>query len=132
MSLERALLDTNVVIGLFAGDPRVADRIAAKEAVFLPVPAMGELYRGALASVRREENLRRLEVFARSVAVLPCDAATARHYAELKHDLLQRGRPIRENDLWIAAIAAQNALCITTRDGHFKELRGVEVDFVEL
>ncbi|MDP9267536.1 MAG: type II toxin-antitoxin system VapC family toxin [Acidobacteriota bacterium] len=132
MSHERVLLDTNVVIGLFAGDPRISDRLAAKQEVFLPVPTLGELYRGAFGSTRRSENLRRIEQFAQAVPVLSCDAVTARHYAELKQALLERGRPIPENDLWIAGIAAQHSLSVMTRDAHFNELRGVEVEFLEL
>ncbi len=132
MSHDRVLLDTNIVIDLFAGDPRVSDRLAAKHEVFLPVPALGELYRGAFGSARKAENLRRLEQFAQAIAVLACDALTARHYAALKQDLLERGRPIPENDLWIAGIAAQHSLSVLTRDAHFNQLRGVEIEFLEL
>ena len=131
MPHERALLDTNIVIALFAGNPAVTERVAGKSALFLPVPALGELYRGAFGSSRRSENLRRLEQFAEAVAVLTCDATTARHYGELKQALLVRGRPIPENDLWIAGLAAQHSLSVLTRDRHFMEVEGIEVEFLE-
>ena len=132
MPHERVLLDTNVVIALFAGHPVVSERVAGKSALFLPVPVLGELYRGAFGSSRCNENLRRLEEFAQAVAVLPCDATTARHYGEVKQALLERGRPIPENDLWIAGLAAQHSLSVLTRDRHFLEVQGVEVDFLEI
>lgn len=132
MPHERVLLDTNIVIALFAGHPAVAEKVAGKTALFLPVPALGELYRGAFGSSRRGENLRRLEEFATAVAVLQCDAVTARHYGEVKQALLERGRPIPENDLWIAGLAAQHSLSVMTRDRHFKDLQGIEVEFLEV
>jgi tRNA(fMet)-specific endonuclease VapC len=132
MPHERVLLDTNIVIALFAGHPAVTEKVAGKTALFLPVPALGELYRGAFGSSRRGENLRRLEEFATAVAVLQCDAVTARHYGEVKQALLERGRPIPENDLWIAGLAAQHSLSVMTRDRHFKELQGIEVEFLEV
>ena len=45
--------------------------------VFLPVAAFGELCYGACHSTRRDENLARLDAFARRVAVLHCDSAGA-------------------------------------------------------
>jgi tRNA(fMet)-specific endonuclease VapC len=131
MPHDRVLLDTNIVIALFAGHPVVSERVAGKSALFLPVQALGELYRGAFGSSRRSENLRRLEQFAEAVAVLPCDATTARHYGEVKQAQLERGRPIPENDFWIAGLAAQHSLSVMTRDRHFMELQGVEVDFLD-
>lgn len=38
------LLDTNIIIALFAKDPKIHDRIAKAEEVFVPSVALGELY----------------------------------------------------------------------------------------
>ena len=38
------LLDTNIIISLFAKDPQIHDRIARTEEVFVPCIAIGELY----------------------------------------------------------------------------------------
>jgi len=130
MSPKRAVLDTNIVIALFAGDPGVTELIARQSAVYLPVPVLAELYRGAFGSFRRDENIQKLETFAEDIAVLPCDVFTARKYGELKHALAVKGRPIPENDLWIAAIAAQHSCSVMTRDSHFKDLPGIATLFV--
>jgi tRNA(fMet)-specific endonuclease VapC len=37
------LLDTNIIIALFAGDARVLSQLERADAVFVPVPAIGEL-----------------------------------------------------------------------------------------
>lgn len=123
----RILLDTNVLIGLLAGEPAVLDGLAAAEAVYIPVIALGELYYGAQRSAQRAENLQRLEALAAAAAVLSCDGATALVYGELKAALRAQGTPIPENDLWIAALARQYALTLVSRDVHFAVVPGVTV-----
>ena len=54
--------------------------------------------------------------------MLGCDTQTARHYGQVKNQLRVKGRPIPENDLWIAAVARQHALTLVTRDKHFSDI----------
>ena len=123
----KALLDTNVVIALFAGEPAIVESVQRQAAVFLCAPVLGELRYGAQASARVESNLARLDEFAQALIVLPCDAQTAASYGEVKFGLRKKGRPIPENDVWIAAIARQYGLALLTRDGHFREIDGLRV-----
>jgi len=58
--------------------------------------------------------------------VLPVDLDTTFHYARVRHELRQKGRPIPENDLWIAALASQHSLRIVSHDLHFDEVAGLE------
>jgi tRNA(fMet)-specific endonuclease VapC len=46
----RVLLDTNIVIAIFAGELPVLERMAAAEEVFVPAVVLGELYYGARKS----------------------------------------------------------------------------------
>ena len=126
----RALLDTNAVIALFAGDPELVETIANKTAVFLCVPVLGELRYGALASARVEQNLARLDDFAKAVAVLPCDKECAAFYSAVKFGLRKKGRPIPENDVWIAAIARQHRLSLISRDVHFQEVDELDLELL--
>ena len=48
----KVLLDTNILIGLLAGEPAVLAGLRAAEAVYVPVIALGELYYGAQKSAR--------------------------------------------------------------------------------
>jgi len=126
----RALVDTNVVIALFAGDPMALEALADRTAVFLCVPVIGELRYGALASARVEQNLARLDEFSKAVEVLPCDSETAACYSAVKFDLRKKGRFIPENDVWIAAIARQHGLTLISRDSHFQEIEGLELELL--
>ncbi len=121
----RFLVDTNVVIALFAQEPSVLQRLSEADEVFLPAVVLGELHYGAQKSIRVEENLTRIDQLAQEATILACDADTARQYGVIKNALRAKGRPIPENDIWIAAVAMQHALDLVSRDPHFKEIAGL-------
>jgi tRNA(fMet)-specific endonuclease VapC len=52
------------------------------------------------------------------VLLLP-DEGTAESYGLFKAALARIGKPIPDNDLWIAAVARQWDLPVATRDAHF-------------
>lgn len=54
--------------------------------------------------------------------ILECSVETAFMYSKLKAGLKAKGKPIPENDLWIAASAMQLELTLITRDGHFNHI----------
>ena len=116
------LLDTNMVIALFANEATIKDNLGDAEEVFVPSIVIGELFYGARKSTRSKENLARIDELALASVVLGCDVETARKYGEIKNDLRSKGHPIPENDIWIAAIAAQHNLTLVSRDAHFDEI----------
>lgn len=122
----RFLLDTNIIIAIFRGETSIQSRLAGAEEVFVPSIVLGELYFGAHKSRRVEENIERIDDLATSSAVLTCDADTAREYGFIKAGLREKGKPIPENDIWIAAIARQHQLALVTRDDHFGEVDDLE------
>jgi tRNA(fMet)-specific endonuclease VapC len=122
----RYLLDTNIIIALFADEAAVKNRLAQADEVFIPSITVGELYYGARKSGRSKENLERIDEFVANSAVIECDAQTARYYGEVKHKLRLKGRPLPENDIWIAAVALQYTLILVTRDAHFNEIENLQ------
>lgn len=115
------LLDTNIVIALFSGERQISERLRQAE-MFVASTVLGELYYGARKSAHRAANLAKVEEFATAIEVLSSDAATARLYGEVKERLRTKGRPIPDNDIWIAAAAIQHDLILATRDEHFTEI----------
>ncbi|MEN6576524.1 MAG: type II toxin-antitoxin system VapC family toxin [Phycisphaerales bacterium] len=118
----RYLLDTNVIIALLAGEAGVGSGLATADEVFFPSTGIGELYYGARKSSRPSENLARIDELVLTNVVLACDSETARRYGEIKHALRIKGRPLPENDIWIAALARQHDLTLVTRDTHFEQI----------
>lgn len=117
---------TNIVIALFADEAAVKDNLTKTEEVFVPSVVIGELCYGAHKSARAKENLARIDGFAASSVVLGCDIETARAYGEIKNALRVKGRPLPENDIWIAAIAIQHDLTLVSRDAHFDEIENLK------
>jgi tRNA(fMet)-specific endonuclease VapC len=122
----RYLLDTNIIIALFADEASVRTKLAQADEVFIPSIAIGELYYGARKSGRTQDNLARVDELVANSAVLGCDAETARRYGEVKNGLRLKGRPLPENDIWIAALALQHNLTLVTRDAHFQEVENLQ------
>ena len=122
------LLDTNILIGILAKDEAILSRLVETEAVFLPSIALGELYFGAFKSAHPDDNAERIDRLAASTAVFYCDGTTALHYGRIKTGLRAKGRPIPENDIWIAAIARQHSLTVVSRDLHFRETENLPVE----
>jgi tRNA(fMet)-specific endonuclease VapC len=62
-----------------------------------------------------------------SDSLLGCNSDTARRYGDTKNVLRAKGRPIPENDLWIASIAIQHDLTLVTRDAHLRQIEGLRI-----
>lgn len=120
------ILDTNAISALFQGDASLAETLAAEDRHHLPIVAVGE-YRYGLARSRDRGRLTRLlDLLVHHSIVLPVDVETSRHYAAVREELRRRGRPIPENDVWIAALVWQHDLAIVSRDEHFDEVPNIQ------
>jgi len=118
----RYLLDTNIVIALFAADEAVTTAISEADEIFIASVVLGELYYGAERSGQVEANKQRIDEFGEENVILSCDGETAKRYGQVKDKLGQKGRPIPENGVWIAALGLQHGLTIVSRDRHFEEV----------
>ena len=120
----RLLLDTSLIVELLRQVPAAARIVADAEEVYVSAVALGEVFYGAEGSSQRELGLAQVEGFAAAANVLHVDVETARQYGSIRAELKRKGRPIPENDIWIAATAKQHLLTLVTRDAHFREVRG--------
>jgi predicted nucleic acid-binding protein len=119
------ILDTNAVSAILSGDDRIRAVLPPGERQHLPVVVIGEYQYGVLGSKRRKTLEAGFELLESQSVVLPSVRATADMYAAIRHGLKARGRPIPENDMWIAALARQHSLEIVSRDPHFDHVEGV-------
>lgn len=129
MNGKDCLLDTNIVIGLFANESSITDKIKSfSGSILIPSIVLGELFYGAEQSTRKVENRKKIEELAEASIILECDTNTARFYGKIKSLLKVKGTPIPENDIWIAALAEQHKLTLATRDKHFANIGSIEVE----
>lgn len=122
----RVLLDTSMAAELLRGNQEVRQRVAEVDELFASVVVVGELLYGALLSSKREQNTKQVEELAMTTRLLMCDSRTAELYAAVKNQLRSKGKPIPENDIWIAATALQHDLLLADRDAHFDEVEGLK------
>lgn len=124
--LERALLDTSVVIDL---DRIPADVLPLQMAI--SVVTMAELAAGPAAALDEAERARRQDRLQRAEAVfepLPFDLEAARAYGRVCAAVRAHGRTARPRfaDMLIAAVALANDVTLVTRNAaDFAGLEGL-------
>lgn len=88
-----------------------------------------ELWRGALRSIRREEEKQRVNNLLLTVHVFPFTEIIAKKAAEIEALLLAQGEIIDLEDIMIAATALVHREHILTRnDNHFKRIKNLSVE----
>ncbi|MBO9565023.1 MAG: type II toxin-antitoxin system VapC family toxin [Niastella sp.] len=125
MTGNKVLLDTNIVIELFKGDQRVLTFLDEQQNVFIAAAVLAELYLGAYRSGNEQKHIEQIRTFLLKCTVLSADQTTAESCAKVKTALLKKGKPIPENDIWIAATALQYNLPLYTNDKHFSEVDNI-------
>lgn len=119
----RYLLDTNVAIRILNQEVDLEARRGEGSETFLCLTVVGELFFGAEKSHANVGNRAKIDRLLALCPLAPMHLATARRYGVVKAALMEKGRPIPENDLWIAACALQHGLTLATHDRHFEEVQ---------
>ena len=121
------LLDTNAIVALLNNEASIETILTPPNTGFIPIIAVGELLFGAEKSARVEANVKRTMSFIDQRTVLGCDIETANWYGKVAQRLRAKGRPIPQNDMWIAAIALRYDLTLMTKDEHFSVVEGLKM-----
>lgn len=124
--MKSIALDTNIAIGVLNGNKDILNKVQNYEVIFLPVTVSGELLFGAKNSAQRKTNLKKFRSFIGDCEILEINNLVAEAYSDIRLDLKQKGKPIPENDIWIAAICIIHGIPLLTNDKHFKEIKGLK------
>ena len=119
------ILDTNAISALLKHDMSLV-ALLGEEDHQLPVIALGEYRFGLRRSRLRKRLERQLRQWELVWTVLPVMRETTEHYGRIREQLRAQGTPIPENDVWIAALAAQHRLPVVTSDDHFDRVDGLQ------
>jgi tRNA(fMet)-specific endonuclease VapC len=125
MNGNNIALDTNQAIAILNG--RIAEEDLAAHAAqwCIPVTVAGELIYGSLNSGRHADNLKNVLKLVSRRRILNTTFKTAEIYTNIPHSLKKQGRPIPENDVWIAAICLEMDMPLATEDVHFQHVTGL-------
>ncbi|MBC7401627.1 MAG: PIN domain-containing protein [Microbacteriaceae bacterium] len=122
MTASEGLLDTSVIVAMEMLRP--LNEALIPERQFISVITLAELRAGVLAASDTETLSRRrrsLDAYSSADVLIVGDAA-AEEWARLRYRLVQAGRRVNINDLWIASIAVANDLPVVTQDHDFDPL----------
>lgn len=119
---NECLIDTTIIIHIFKGNIVFAQRLQKLKKVFLSSTVIGELYFGAYASANLQKKITEIEEFQKKCLLLDITSKTGLLFGQIKSQLKIKGKPIPENDVWIAASAIEHNLPLFTTDNHFKDV----------
>ncbi|MCU1245756.1 MAG: VapC toxin family domain ribonuclease [Acidobacteria bacterium] len=126
--MKPIVADTNAAIDFMRPDRPTPVPFREAEMVFLPLPVIGELLAGALASTRVDENLAFVHDLMDRSRLLTPDLTTATVYGRIRGNA--RVRDVGEskrNDFWIAALCLQHNVPLLTNDRGFDSIDGLTV-----
>lgn len=120
-------LDTDVAIKFLNGNAQIAEILLNHSEICMPAIVAGELIFGALNSKHSDQNLAKHKKLIQRTRLLTVGEATAITYAKTRLSLKKKGRPIPENDLWIAALCIENKIPLFSNDAHFEDIEHLSI-----
>ncbi|MEK7810530.1 MAG: type II toxin-antitoxin system VapC family toxin [Pseudomonadota bacterium] len=130
--MPRYLLDTNICIYIKNHRPvEVLARFSKLPPGKVAMSAItyGELCFGAEKSSKPKETRHILEQLVSLIPVLPLDETASKHYGKIRQHLQAGGKPIGNNDLWIASHALANKLILVTNNvAEFERVPGLRLE----
>lgn len=130
--MPRYLLDTNICI--YIKNHRPAEVLARFSklppgSVAMSVITYGELHFGVQKSAKPKESQRTLAQLVELIPALALDENVSIQYGKIRQHLQASGKPIGNNDLWIAAHALATKLILVTNNlTEFKRVPGLRVE----
>jgi tRNA(fMet)-specific endonuclease VapC len=126
------LLDTNICIYIAKKKPEtIIKKFASLDVgeVAMSVITYGELLYGANKSNYPDQSHQKLVELNTLIPAIPLNDEVAEHYGEIRAILEKKGKPIGNNDLWIASHArALKIILVTNNDREFKRVPELKLE----
>lgn len=125
----KLVIDTNIYCDFAEGVSETVEILAdLGQSLYLPTIVMGELSYGFRKGSQRAENERRLDEIIQLLEIQIVDAtrSVASKYGLIYLSLVQKGRKIPLNDVWIAASCMEVGGTLLTRDRHFEYVEQID------
>lgn len=125
----RLVLDTNIYCDYAEGVVETVNIIMEfGEYLYIPSVVIGELSYGFMKGRRREWNERKLNDIIEMLHIMVIDVtkSVASKYGLIYLDLVNKGRKIPLNDVWIAACCMEVGGTLLTRDRHFENVAQID------
>lgn len=129
----RLLLDTNAYSGLMRGREPVVSVVSRAEQILMSAVVVGELMYGFQHGAKFEANAAQLDEFIAEpfVDFVPVGRTTSNRFGQIAAEMRRNGKPIPQNDIWIAAHAMETGAELVTSDAHFAEVPGLAMKVID-
>jgi len=125
------LLDTDTLVHLLRGNPKVADQFAshAADPKALSVITYGELLYGAMKSARPVENAAKVRRTGELFPVVDVSREVMETFGALKAEMEKQGKKVDDFDLIIASTAIHLSFTLVTgNERHFRHIPGLPIE----
>lgn len=125
----KLVIDTSIYCDFAEGVSETVEILAdLGQSLYLPAIVMGELSYGFMKGGQRAENERKLDEIIQLLEIQIVDAtrSVASKYGLIYLSLVQKGRKIPLNDVWIAASCMEVGGTLLTRDRHFEYVEQID------
>lgn len=126
------ILDTNICIYITKKKPlEVFDKFSTllPGSIGMSIITHAELKFGALKSQNSTLACEKLEQLIEIIPVVELQEQTAHHYADIRNNLESIGKPIGNNDLWIAShVRAMNKILVSNNLKEFNRVKGLKLE----
>ena len=128
----RYLLDTNICIYIAKQKPvtvmKKFEKLEVGE-IAMSIITYGELLYGAKKSHSPDKTHNKLIELTTLIPVFELNNNVAEHYGDIRSNLEKLGKPIGNNDLWIAAHArALEVTLVTNNSKEFKRVTNLKIE----
>ncbi len=121
------LVDTNVIIRFFKGETELFSLFDDMDNLYISSISVGELMYVAELSKKTDFNKENYFNFCEQMKVIYPDLEVSKSYGKIKASLKAKGKPIPENDIWIAATCHAADLTLITADSDFDYIDEITV-----
>ena len=125
----KLVVDTNIYCDYAEGVSQTVDIIAnVGQQLFIPAIVIGELSYGFLKGSRRIANEQKLDEVIQllEIQIIDVTRSVASKYGLIYLSLVQKGKKIPLNDVWIAACCMEVGGTLLTRGQHFNHVDQID------
>jgi len=125
-------LDTNTCVYFLNGKyESIKDKILSTPPYGISIPSVvkAELLLGAYKSIKRNQNIEKVEKFLDPFEIVPFTDLITYVYAEIRSETEKKGEIVGPNDLLIASIVKfHTGILVTNNGAEFKRIKGLKTE----